>query len=168
MSLSSAPAAGLAPVLVIGIGNPSRGDDAIGPLAIERLEALGLPDTELLTDFQLQVEHALDLVGRREVVFIDAAASGPEPFSFEPVIAAADAGALTHALSAAAVLEAFRRISAAPLPAAYVLAVRGYGFELGVSLSDAAGANLDAAVQMLVSRFSAAECRVTGIGVGCD
>ena len=93
-------------LLIIGIGNPSRGDDAIGPVAIERLGALGLPDTELLTDFQLQVEYALDLVGRREVVFIDAAASGPAPFSFQPAAPVADASATSHALSPAAVLDA--------------------------------------------------------------
>ncbi len=145
----------MAPVLVIGIGNPSRGDDAIGPLAIEHLEAHGLPDTELLTDFQLQVEHALDLVGRREVVFIDAAATGPEPFEFTPVSPAAHAGAISHALTPAAVLEAFVRVADAPLPAAFVLAVRGYDFELGASLSDAAAENLTAALQMLVARLAA-------------
>ncbi len=154
MSLSAESAAGSAPLLIIGIGNPSRGDDAIGPLAIERLAALGLPDTELLTDFQLQVEHALDLVGRREVLFIDAAASGPEPFGFEPVIPAADGSASSHALSPAAVLEAFQRVTEAPLPATFVLAVRGYGFELGAGLSVAAAANLKAALQMLISRFN--------------
>jgi hydrogenase maturation protease len=154
VTLSPDPAPGLAPVLVIGIGNPSRGDDAIGPLAIERLAALDLPGTELLTDFQLQVEHALDLIGRREVVFIDADASGPGPFGFEPVIPAAYAGPITHALSPAAVLEAFQRVSAAPLPAAFVLAVRGYDFELGAALSDTAAANLDAALLMLVSRLN--------------
>ena len=116
MSLSGAPVS--APVLLIGIGNPSRGDDAIGPLAIERLEGLDLPDTELLTDFQLQVEHALDLVGRDEVIFIDAAVTGPEPFRFEPVTPARDASACIHAISPAAVLDAFRRVSAATLPAA--------------------------------------------------
>jgi hydrogenase maturation protease len=164
MSLSAAAAADLAPVLVIGIGNPSRGDDAIGPLAIERLEALRLPGTELQTDFQLQVEHALDLVGRREVVFIDAAASGPQPFSFEPAIPVADASASSHALSPAALLEAFQRVTAAPLPAAFVLAVRGYRFELGASLSVTAAANLDAALQMLVSRLAG---RPHGDGVDC-
>jgi len=146
VSLSTEPAAEPAPVLLIGIGNPSRGDDAIGPLAIERLEKLGLPETELLTDFQLQVEHALDLVGRREIVFIDAAVSGTEPFSFRPVAPAVDASATTHALSPAAVLDAFLRVTGAPLPAAFILAVRGYDFELGASLSHAAVANLDAAL----------------------
>ena len=145
--------ANVAPVLLFGIGNPSRGDDAIGPLAIERLEKLRLDGIELLTDFQLQVDHALDLVGRREVVFIDAAVSGAEPFSLEPVAPSANPGAMTHALSPAAVLEAFGRVTEAPLPATFILAVRGYAFELGTELSDTAAANLDAAVQMLASRF---------------
>jgi hydrogenase maturation protease len=66
-----------APLLVIGIGNPSRGDDALGPLFIERVEILLADELargqiELLTDFQLQLEHALDLAGRARVVFVDA------------------------------------------------------------------------------------------------
>jgi hydrogenase maturation protease len=144
----------IAPRLVIGIGNPSRGDDAIGPLAIERLQALALPGVELLTDFQLQVEYALDLIGRREVVFIDAAASGAEPYAFAPVQPAADASATTHALAPAAVLDAFLRVADAPPPAAYVLAVRGYAFELGAPLSAAAARNLDAALRMLIPRLN--------------
>ena len=58
------------PVLLLGYGNPSRGDDALGPMLLEMLEAdrrAGrAPDNfETLTDFQLQVEHALDLQRRR-------------------------------------------------------------------------------------------------------
>jgi Ni,Fe-hydrogenase maturation factor len=67
--------------LVIGIGNPSRGDDAVGPLAVERLDALNLPDVEFLTDFQLQVEYLLDVEGREEVIFIDATRGADEPGS---------------------------------------------------------------------------------------
>jgi hydrogenase maturation protease len=141
------------PILVIGIGNPSRGDDAIGPLAIERLEAMGLRGVELLTDFQLQVEHALDLVGRSEVVFVDATVAGEGPFSFEPVTPAADQSATTHALAPAAVLHVYRQCTAAPLPAARVLAVRGFEFELGAPLSEAAAANLDAAIRALVAHL---------------
>jgi hydrogenase maturation protease len=142
-----------APVLLFGIGNPSRGDDAIGPLAIERLAALDLRDTELLTDFQLQVEHALDMIGRREVVFIDAAASGPAPFRFEPVTPAAQTGALSHTLAPDALLATYHRVSTVPCPAVYVLAVRGYDFALGAPLSDSADANLAAALRMLAARI---------------
>ena len=67
--LSLQPRADVAPTLVIAIGNPSRGDDALGPLAGQRLAAMRLRDVEVLTEFQLQVEHALDLLGRRRVVW---------------------------------------------------------------------------------------------------
>jgi len=142
------------PVLVIGIGNPSRGDDAIGPVAIERLEALALPGVELLTDFQLQVEHALDLMGRREVIFVDATVAGDGAFSFDPITPEADQGATTHALAPAAVLDVYRRYTDAPLPAARVLAVRGVEFELGAPLSEAAARNLDAALEALVAHLA--------------
>jgi len=146
----------VAPVLVVGIGNPSRGDDAIGPLAIERLEALGLPGVELLTDFQLQVEHALDLVGRREVVFVDATVAGEAAWTFEPVTPAPEQGATTHGFAPGAVLDVYRQYTDAPLPQAYVLAVRGRDFELGAALSADAARNLDAALAMLVGHLTEA------------
>ena len=66
-------------VLIVGIGNPSLGDDALGPLLIERLETLlaqedpaAALNIELLSDFQLQIEHALDLLNRSLVLFVDA------------------------------------------------------------------------------------------------
>ncbi|MCU0766926.1 MAG: hydrogenase maturation protease [Gammaproteobacteria bacterium] len=142
-----------APRLVIGIGNPSRGDDAIGPLAIARLEALAPPGVTLLTDFQLQVEHALDLLGASEVYFVDASVVCAAPFELVPLAPAADATATTHELSPAAVLETCRRLGAGPLPPAWVLAVRGYEFDLGTPLSAAAAANLDAAFDALLGRL---------------
>jgi hydrogenase maturation protease len=143
-----------APVLVIGIGNPSRGDDAIGPLAIERLAALGIPGVELLTDFQLQVEHALDIADRIEVVFVDACVDAGAPFTFTRVHACPDASSTTHALSPAAVLDTCARLGER-VPAARVLAVSGHAFELGAPLSDRAAQNLDAAVAMLAARLAA-------------
>ena len=57
-----------APLVVFAVGNPSRGDDAIGPVICGRL-AIWLENeklterVELIEDFQLNVEHALDLQG---------------------------------------------------------------------------------------------------------
>ena len=50
-----------APLLVFGYGNPSRGDDALGPALVDwlRRQRRGGAEVELLTDFQLQIEHAL-------------------------------------------------------------------------------------------------------------
>lgn len=143
-----------APRLVIGIGNPSRGDDALGPLLIERLAVWVGPEVELLTDFQLQVEYVLDIEGRQEVIIADAAASGTAPFRFEPVTAADDAGYTTHSLSPAALLAAYRRHHDTPPPPCHVLAIRGYAFGLGEPLSTQAAVNLEAALGFLLERWA--------------
>lgn len=142
-----------APTLIVGIGNPSRGDDALGPLLIERLEALDLPGVELLTDFQLQVEYTLDLQGRSRVIFADAAESGPEPYAWEPVQAQQDTSYSSHELSPAAVLHAYEKLFATP-PAAYVLAIRGYAWDLGAPPTATALANLESAVRRLLAEVA--------------
>ena len=79
-----------AAVVVFAVGNPSRGDDAIGPLLCGRLakwlENEGLADGfELIEDFQLQIEHALDLQGRELALFIDAGTGTPAPCTFQRI-----------------------------------------------------------------------------------
>ena len=149
--LSLRPAAGVAPTLVLAIGNPSRGDDALGPLTAQALLALDVPEVEVLTDFQLQIEHALDLLGRRRVVFVDAAASGVAPFTFVPVQPATDACHSSHSLSPAALLDSFRRLTGTEPPPAQLLAIRGERFELGAPLSPEATRRLQSALSALVS-----------------
>ena len=139
----------VAPRLIIGIGNPSRGDDALGSLCIERLQALQLPDTELLTDFQLQIEYVLDLLGREEVIFVDAAASGAEPYAFGPLAAQTDYSVTTHAVSPSALLATGQQINGHLPPNTYMLAIRGYSFELGYPLSVQAADNLEQALALL-------------------
>jgi hydrogenase maturation protease len=143
--LSLYAARAVAPMLVIAIGNPSRGDDALGPLAAERIEAMNLPDVEVLVDFQLQVEHSLDLAGRRCVLFIDASASLDEPYVLAPVEPRCDASFTSHALAPSAVLFNFQQLIGEP-PPAWVLAIRGQSFELGEGLSAPAERAVDAAV----------------------
>lgn len=143
-----------APLLVLGVGNPSRGDDALGPLFIDRLEQALAPEVssgavELLSDFQLHIEHALDLSGRRRVVFVDASVSAAPPFAFDRIAPAADVGCSTHALSPAAVLATHRRIAGEP-PESWVLAIRGERFELGDPLTPQAEAHLNAALRFFV------------------
>jgi hydrogenase maturation protease len=70
----------VAPTLVLAVGNLSRGDDAAGPLLAGRLLDTNLPGVEVLVEFQLQVEHALDLAGRERVIFIDACVDATEPW----------------------------------------------------------------------------------------
>jgi hydrogenase maturation protease len=148
--LSVQPPPGVAPVLVLATGNPGRGDDALGPRAAQRLAALGLPGVEVLTDFQLQVEHALDLLGRELVVFIDAAVGGDAAYELTPIAPAADARHSSHSLSPAAVLDVCFRLTGIDPPQSRLLAIRGYDFELGAPLSDEAAANLEAGLAAVV------------------
>ncbi len=137
-----------APVLVLGWGNRSRGDDALGPLCVERLGAAwpGRAQLELLDDYQLMVEHALDLAGRRHVLFVDASLQAPAPFEAGPVQAARDASHSTHAMSPQALLQVYVELHREVPPPCTLLAIRGDHFELGAPPSAAALAHLDAAV----------------------
>ncbi len=136
-----------APTLVFAWGNPSRGDDALGPRFAEQVRALALAGVECLDDYQLQPEHALDLVGRARVLFVDASARASAPYEAGPVAAARDASFTTHAMSPQALLQVFRDVHGAPPPPCTLLAIRGERFGLGEPLSDAAGRHLDAALQ---------------------
>jgi hydrogenase maturation protein HypF len=148
----------VAPLLVLGVGNPSRGDDALGPLFVERIAAglareISSGAVELLTDYQLQIEHALDLTGRARVVFVDASVSAAPPFEFARIAPRLDRSHSTHSLSPEAVLATHRSIAGEP-PESWVLAIRGERFELGEPLSARAGAHLDAAVSFFMHEAS--------------
>jgi len=138
-----------APILVLAVGNPSRGDDALGPALAERLEAAAAPGVEVITDFQLQVEHALDLVGRRLVIFVDASIGTTAPFEWRRITPAPDFLHTSHALSPEAVLATYMRVQKEQPPECWALCVRGETFELGAALSAAAGECLEAAWRAL-------------------
>ena len=140
-------------VVVFAVGNRSRGDDAIGPLLLERLAgALAAQaraaEFALVEDYQLQIEHALDLQGRRLALFIDAGLRTREPVEFRaamPEWAARD----THMLTPQSVLDVYRRTALSQPPPAFTLCVRGDRFELGEGLSSTAQARLEQAWQLL-------------------
>lgn len=124
-----------APLLVFGWGNLSRGDDALGPLFIRKLgEAVGVSaglTVDFLEDYQLQIEHALDLVGRERVLFVDASLTCVAPFEVRTLHARRDATFTTHAISPEAVMHVYRDLSRVEPPPCTLLAIRGIGFELG-------------------------------------
>jgi hydrogenase maturation protease len=137
----------ISPVLVFGIGNESRGDDALAPLLVRDLEewarAAKLDGrVELIEDYQLQVEHVTDLQGRDAVLFVDADVSCDAPFHFSAIDAGHDNSYTSHAMTPFALLHAYRQVYGTDAPSCYLLRVRGYGFELGEALSDEASGNL--------------------------
>mgnify|MGYP001814814365 CR=1 FL=1 len=141
------------PILIFGYGNPSRGDDALGPVFLEQIQPiLDQPaltgQVDLLTDFQLQIEHAMDLQNIKLVLFVDAIMSASEPYTFHPLKPDRDVTFTTHEMSPESVLAVYQQINNATPPPCYMLAIRGYEFELGQPLSDLARKNLDDAISL--------------------
>ena len=137
------------PTLIFTWGNPSRGDDALGPEIYELLQKETLNDVDFLTDFQLQIEHIIDLENRQRVLFIDASVSAKTPFEFHPVQAAQDDSYTSHAMSPQSLLAVYEKVNQQAAPSSFMLSVRGYEFDLGLALSDKAKVNLSQAISFI-------------------
>ena len=156
-----------APALIFTYGNPSRGDDALGPLMFDMLEEHkrqtdALDDVDLLTDFQLQIEHAVDLNDRRCVLFIDAGVTCAEPFEMHQLHAQRDDSFTTHAMSPSSVLSVYEQVNREEAPPACLLTIRAYEFGLGLAMSEKAKNNLDLAFQYIVDGKWKDHCQLDG------
>ena len=72
-------------ILLLGIGNPGRGDDGLGPALAAYVERLAIAGVEVDADYQLAPEHAAAMLHRDLVVVADACVTGPAGFRFERV-----------------------------------------------------------------------------------
>lgn len=139
--------------LIYGIGNVGRQDDGLGWALIDRLEAEGwCLSAERLASYQLQLEDA-DLISRKErVLFVDATKDAAvESFSLERVEPKLDFSFTSHAISIPSIMATCRQCFLR-LPEVYLLAIRGYEWELRVGLTPKAQRNLDAAIAWLSRR----------------
>jgi len=143
-----ATSASTTPTLVFGWGNPSRGDDALGPLFVERIEALGLAGIDCLSEYQLQIEHIFELVERERILFVDASMAVTAPFAVSPLQPAPDmAQDFSHAIDPAVLLRVYEDFFGARPPPAFLLEIRGTDFSLGAPCSAAARQHLQAALR---------------------
>ncbi len=140
------------PILILVYGNLSRGDDALAPLLLEQVQ--NLPETllekiECLTDFQLQIEHALDLQNRELVLFADASVANQQPVEFSQLNPAYDNSYTTHAMNPAAVMQVYQDTLKAVPPPCFLLTLQGVEFELGAGLSVIAEQSLSQATEFV-------------------
>jgi len=142
-------AAGASSVLLVGFGNPGRVDDGLGPAAAAAIERLELAGVTVDADYQLTVEDSYAAAAHDVVLFVDAAARGPEPFEFRRLSPAPGASFSSHSIQPEGVLQLAQELFDRR-PAAYLLAIRGYEFEeLSEGLSPRAASNLEAALGFL-------------------
>ncbi len=141
------------PTLVLCWGNPSRGDDALGPMMAEWLETRQSLKFDVLCDFQLQIEYAADLLDRESIIFVDAALNLEKAFSVQTLSAQSDNSISSHALSPQALLQVFQQVYRQPSPHAQLLSIQGYEFALGQSVSAQAENNLQQAKAWLTEQL---------------
>lgn len=131
--------------LLVGLGSPDRGDDAIGPTVARAVSALGLPRVEVVE--QEDPTSLLDLWTDREMaVVVDAVSSGGSPGSLlvletgqgdtplpDSAWSATGRGG-THAFGLAAAVELARALGRLPRRLV-VVGVEADGFQHGQPLS---------------------------------
>jgi hydrogenase maturation protease len=139
---------------VIGIGNPDRGDDAVGRLVVRNLQGRLPSGVEVVEAGGEATALLAHMDGAAEVYLVDACASGAEPGTVRRFDAAAAPlpqaafGLSTHGFGPAEALELARAL--AQLPARCVVyAIEGAGFEAGAPLSGAVLAAVPRVVERL-------------------
>jgi hydrogenase maturation protease len=124
-------------VLMIGFGNPLRGDDGVGPIVVSRLSGLH-PDVECLTTLQLQPEHADLMRGREIVLFVDASVN-VDRVTVNPVgedeYEQWQAG---HSVTPAGLTALCRAMYPDPPPRIYLLEIPARTLEFGEHLTERA------------------------------
>jgi hydrogenase maturation protease len=135
-------------ILVMGIGNPGREDDGLGPALAARIEALGLAGVDADANYQLNIEDAEACSRYAIVVFADAARNLRTPFRFSKLEPSAASPAMTHALGPGAVLALCAKLYGRR-PDARLLALRGHRWGVEEGLSAGASRDLEAALAFL-------------------
>jgi len=136
-------------VLIVGYGNPLRGDDGVGPEAARRLAAeLGqAPDIEILTELQLKPELAESMSRAEIAIFIDARADGkPGEVRIEEVLPSEPEQTFTHQFAPPMLLMT-ARILYDRIPKTYLVSIAGENFELSEGLCAVVKAALPEALE---------------------
>lgn len=136
-------------ILVLGYGNPGRGDDGLGPALAEALAAERLDGVTVDIDYQLTVEDSAAAAEHDVVIFADAARTGAAPFAMQPVEPDDRPTFSTHSETPAGVVALARTLFGAR-PQCYTLAIRGYAFDENCErLTSSARENLVAAIEFM-------------------
>ncbi|MBK7406966.1 MAG: hydrogenase maturation protease [Saprospirales bacterium] len=133
-------------LVILGVGNDSRGDDGLGWAFLDALEGDREVRAQLFHRYQLQPED-VDLIAQaKTVVFVDATKEELEMgFDWRPEMPERQPTMHSHWLPPASVLGFCQEVYGT-CPDAYVLAISGEQWGLGQGLSAAAKKRLEAAL----------------------
>ena len=147
--------------LIVGIGNPDRGDDGVGHEVVRLLEGRGEPDDVVLVRESGEAAALMECFGASDAVWlIDAAASGSPPGTIRRF----DAGAgplpaklsevSSHGFGLGQAIELARALGTLP-GRCVVYAVEGERFDVGAPLSPTVALAARAVVGRLLREVAA-------------
>lgn len=145
------------PALIIGIGNRDRGDDAVGPIAAERLVARAFSAAEHSADGAALLEL---WDGHERVILVDAMRSGAPPGTIRRFDAYREAvpkgafGISSHLFGPVEAVETARGLGRLP-PFMVIFAIEGEAFAFGEPLSSAVAGALEDVIERVVALAAA-------------
>lgn len=143
-------------VLVVGMGNPDRGDDGVGALVVRSLAGRLPADVSLVVRSGDALSLIEDWAGFDALVCVDAAAPVTMPGRIHRIDLASEqlvremSFASSHAFGVAAAIELARTIGLAPREM-IVYAIEGACFDRGAPITPEVAAAADAVAGQVVS-----------------
>lgn len=154
-------------ILVVGIGNPDRGDDGIGPLIVERLAEQPPSDVRLIVRSGDMLGLVDDWAEYDAVICIDAAAPLDTPGRIRCVdatsghLAPGPLPASSHAFSLGEAIALARALGTLP-GEVMILAIEGACFGAGAVMTPSVSAAVGEAVRLVheeITRLHSREAR---------
>jgi hydrogenase maturation protease len=151
-------------ILVIGVGNEYRSDDAVGLVVARRLRQLSIGNVTVIEASGEGTDLMESWKGADTVIIVDAASSGAKPGTIHRIDARAQripTGLLrysTHAFSVGEAVELARAMNRLP-PRMVVYGVEGERFDEGTTLSRAVQGSVDTVVDLVLKQLRTAAPR---------
>lgn len=148
-------------VLVIGVGNPYRGDDGVGVAVIDRLRDQGHANIEVVEESGESVALISRWTGRRFVIMVDAVSSGAVPGTIARIecsggswqVGPRASAASTHGLGVADAVELGMVLDRLP-DRLLIFGIEAGEVANGRGLTDAVAAVVDDVVGAIVDEVS--------------
>ena len=157
---------GVRPVLVVGLGSPDRGDDAVGPIVAQRIATLRLHGVQVLE--REDPTALIDLWDDRDlVIVVDAVCSNGVPGTLMIMESGVDVAPLTddawagtgrggtHAFGLAAAIELSRALHRLPRRL-LLIGIEAGGLDHGAALSAPVRAAVQPATRSIIEILSEA------------
>jgi hydrogenase maturation protease len=149
--------------VVIGVGNPLRGDDAAGVAVAERLRERVPPGVAVVACGEEPSRLIEAWEGAGTAVLVDAISSGGRPGTLhrfdagEEALPARAFRSSTHAVGIAETIELARALGRLPRRVR-VYGIEAGGFATGAALTPAVEAAVEALVESILADLEEAEC----------